>query len=159
MGGQIGVESELRHGSTFWFEVSFPMQAAAGVEALLAGVRVLLVAIDEPQEKQIFRLLRARHAEAASGTVQNAVRSIMDAYESGKPWHVILVNQRAQTAPVIDLEAVFPSLKGRPKVIALNPPAPGKDRVAMARWSVMERIRLFNRSFSRFIVKSGFDMP
>lgn len=134
MGGQIGVESELMHGSTFWFEVSFPMQAAAGVEALLAGVRVLLIAIDAPHEKQIFRLLRARHAEVASSTVQNAVGSIIDAHESGKPWHVILVNQRDQAAPVNDLEKVLPSFKGRPKVIALNPPVAVKDRVAMVKW-------------------------
>lgn len=135
MGGRIGVESELTRGSTFWFEVSFAMQAAAGVEALLAGVRVLLVALDEPHEKQIFRLLRARHAEVGSSTVQNAVRSIIDAHESGKPWHVILVDQRDQAVPVIDLETELPGLKGRPKIIALNPPAPVKDRVAMVKWS------------------------
>ena len=134
MGGRMGAQSERKQGSTFWFETPFPMQNAGGAEAPLDGVRVLLVGIDRPQEEQIVRLLHAWHAEVASSVVQRAVRLIIAADESGKPWHVVVVNQLDQNAPIIDLGVALPSWKRRPKLIALNPPAPVKDRVAMVKW-------------------------
>ncbi len=134
MGGRMGVESEKTQGSTFWFEVPFPLRNGGGAEALLDDVRVLLVGIDKPLEKEVSHLLHAWHAEVASIDVQNAIQLIIDADANGIPWHLVVVNQLDQAAPLIDLDAALPNWKRRPKVIALNAPAPAGDRLAMVKW-------------------------
>ena len=131
MNGRMGAQSEPGQGSTFWFEVPFQKQPAGAPDALLDGVRVLLVGVDKPQEIEIARLLRAWHAQVASSGVQSAVRTIIAADEAGKPWHAVLVNQRGQTAPIIDLDGALPSWKRKPNFIALDSSASVKDRMAM----------------------------
>lgn len=134
MNGRIGAQSEPGQGSTFWFEVPFQKQHASVPEALLDGVRVLLVGVDKPQENEIARLLRAWHAQVASSRVQSAVRTITAADGAGRPWHAVLVNQRGQTAPIIDLDGALPSWKRKPTLIALNSSALVEDRMAMVKW-------------------------
>jgi two-component system sensor histidine kinase RpfC len=134
MNGRMGAQSEPGQGSTFWFEVPFQKQHAGVPDALLDGVRVLLVGVDQPQENEIARLLRAWRAQVASSGPQSAVRTIIAADEAGKPWHAVVVNQRGQNAPIIELDGALPSWKRRPTLIALNPPAPIEDRMAMVKW-------------------------
>ncbi len=74
MGGQIGVESQLGHGATFWFTARFSKQShfiAPGQERRsLAGVRVLIVDDNETNRKILRHLFESwglSHEEAASG--------------------------------------------------------------------------------------------
>jgi len=134
MRGQMGARSALRQGSTFWFEAPFRIANDSGSEGPLDGVRVLLVGIDRRQEEHIIGLLKAWRVDVASCEPQMAARLILTADEGGTPWHVVISDQLGQNTPIVDLEVTLPSWKRRPRLIALNPPAPVEDRFIMLNW-------------------------
>ena len=134
MGGRMGAQSELQHGSTFWFELPFQQQDAEAGEASLSGVRVLLIGMEQQQKEGIIRLLRAWHADVESAAARSAIPTIIEADESGRPWHVIVVNHCDRSAPLLELEAALPAWKRRPQVIGLDAPTPVDDRVEMVKW-------------------------
>jgi len=78
MGGQIGVESQLEVGSTFWFELLLPpTETELAVEALLmeptvetglSGLRVLVV-----DDDQVNRVVAARHLAQMGCQTEEAV--------------------------------------------------------------------------------------
>lgn len=67
MDGQIGVESQYGHGSTFWFELSLPIIQAAASPEHIAGELLLIAPNDEAT-----RALR-RYAEAKGLKVHRAL--------------------------------------------------------------------------------------
>ncbi|MFJ9531480.1 ATP-binding protein [Herbaspirillum sp. NPDC101396] len=67
MGGQIGVESRVGHGSAFWFELAMPVIKKAGNSNQLQG-EMLLVAPDD----ESARALR-KYAAAAGMSVRSAL--------------------------------------------------------------------------------------
>ena len=134
MRGQMGARSALRQGSTFWFEAPFRIANDSVSDGPLDGVRVLLVGIDRRQEEHIIGLLKGWRVDVASCEPQLAARLILTADEGGTPWHVVITDQRGQNTPIVDLEAALPSWKRRPRLIALNPPAPVEDRFIMLTW-------------------------
>ncbi|NET08015.1 MAG: response regulator [Symploca sp. SIO2B6] len=109
MGGEIGLESELEVGSTFWFIVKlekaianaqqearnqFVTQSSASPE-ILAGKRVLVID-DRPVNRQIVKhQLTARGMEvdeAANGIV--ALNAMKEAFEAGKSYDIALVDMK-----------------------------------------------------------------
>ena len=158
MRGQMGARSQSGQGSTFWFEVPFSIQNR-GLEARLDGVRVLLVGMRRPEEERFTALLKAWGTEVASCEPESAVSLILTAEERRAPWHVAVVDQLHASAPIVDLEEASPSLKRKPRLIALNPPAPVEDRVVMVNWRYIAELMgpATNEQFHRAVHFAALD--
>lgn len=90
LGGRIGVDSVLKQGSTFWFEVPVSLTARPeiagvrrGLSGRLAGLR-LLVAEDNSTNRQVIRLLLERQGAALEFAVdgeQAVAMALADPYD------------------------------------------------------------------------------
>jgi PAS domain S-box-containing protein len=93
MGGEILVDSELDHGSTFWFTAEFPLQEPTPKvvvpRANLAGLRALVVD-DNATNREILRhqlaSWRIEATTVASGA--EALPALRKAAASGAPFHL-----------------------------------------------------------------------
>lgn len=130
MNGKMVASSELGQGSTFYFEVPFPIPALTETEPPLDGIRVLLVGIDSSLRDQITRPLEAWHAEVSATSTDTATQRIIDADYAGRPWQVIVMNQTGHDTPVLDLEKV-PSATRKPRVVAVDPTVAATNRKQM----------------------------
>ena len=100
MGGSIGVDSEIGTGSTFWFELTLPLQDNIALSNdnshnSLRGLRILWV--DSNQSERPLRELQAsvwgcRIEIVESG--QQALASLELAAEGGSPFHVVVSDLR-----------------------------------------------------------------
>jgi PAS domain S-box-containing protein len=99
MGGSIHVESEVSHGSTFWFSLRMAedaaRQAGPALDVTLNGLKVLIVDATEASrqvlEEQILSWgMRARSC-AAAAEAQDAIRAAQDA---GEPYDFVIASQQ-----------------------------------------------------------------
>ncbi len=121
MGGQIGLESVVGQGSTFWFTARFekqPAKAAPPMEtpSSLAGIRILLVDDNATNLQVLHHQLRNCGMRcAASGSPAEALRLLREAASAGDPFKLAVLDMQM---PLMDGVTLARAIKGEALIAA-----------------------------------------
>jgi CheY-like chemotaxis protein len=113
MGGEIGFESTVGRGSTFWFEVTLEVISDAEPESgiswdALQGLRILIVDDNPTNRKVMLRTIGQWGVDAEEASDgQQALAAIESAYASGQPFDVALLDLQMPQMDGIQLARVI----------------------------------------------------
>jgi len=125
MGGQIGLTSTPRKGSTFWFELPFNKQPGQLPEASLRldDIRIMLLGFSEMELHALERDLAGWGARTgrASG-VEAAAARLSEARSLGHPYQLVLVREDPDIGPA-NIIARFEGARGQksPPAVLFTP--------------------------------------
>ncbi len=126
MGGQVGVNSEFGQGSTFWMELTLPLQGVATEpERNLSDMRILIVDASALQRKVIHEILARRGALVQeAGSARQALSLLNAARQRGIPMQTLLVDYALPDINGLTLGRFIISDKvlRECKVVLLTPP-------------------------------------
>ena len=118
MGGEMGVDSEAGVGSTFWFEVTLPIDRSAptpvGSASDLEGTRVLIVDDHEVNRAVLHNQITSwgmRSGAYASGPA--ALEAMREAARAGDPFQIAIIDY---TMPGMDGPTLGRAIKADPEL-------------------------------------------
>jgi len=96
MGGSVGVESRLQHGSRFWVTLPFELRAAAPAPEAAEPFELILLSRDAALGHSIGSLLSGEGIQltAAAGLV-DLRRALSQRHDAGQRYHPVLLDARA----------------------------------------------------------------